>query len=140
MTETELRQSNIRLRLALYALADRATDAANYLSDQAIPDQYDPFPGSDLDALFQAIGYARRELDMTHTPGPWHNNGGRIVTNFTSDATRSAAPDLLDALEQTRSALTGAPCTCNDDRDCDRCYSRRKAKQAIAKAKGENKP
>ena len=46
----------------------------------------------------------------------------------------AAAPDMLAALEQAKSALFG--CTCNEDRDCQRCVARRAVSAAIARAKG----
>ncbi len=47
----------------------------------------------------------------------------------------AAAPALLEALEETKSALNGVPCSCNDDRGCQRCHAGRKATDAIKAAK-----
>jgi hypothetical protein len=49
-----------------------------------------------------------------------------------------AAPDLLEACKEAKPALDAMPCTCNEDRDCQRCHALRKINQALAKAeKGE---
>ncbi len=103
---------------------------------------------------------------MTHTPGPWTiresvtkperdfaimANGGIIAEVFErggrSHQTHveveanakliAAAPALLEALETAKSALSGTPCSCNDDRDCQRCHANRQARAAIKAAKGD---
>lgn len=48
----------------------------------------------------------------------------------------AAAPELLEALIQAELALSGALCSCTEDRDCQRCHAWRKTRAAIAKAEG----
>lgn len=48
----------------------------------------------------------------------------------------AAAPDLLQACMEARVVLNITPCTCNEDRDCQRCFTLRKINQAIIKVEG----
>ena len=41
--------------------------------------------------------------------------------------------EMREALEHTLTALQTAPCTCNDDRDCQRCNANRQARALWAK-------
>lgn len=98
-----------------------------------------------------------------HTPGPWEVNGtdseGRervcrhhggwnialILPATSRDKEENkanahlvaAAPELLEACNVALASLRATSCTCNDDRDCLRCTTLRKIKQAIAKAEGK---
>ncbi len=57
---------------------------------------------------------------------------------FDNGLLMTAAPDLLEACKEAKPALKAMPCTCNEDRDCQRCHALRKINEAIAKTeKGE---
>ena len=47
------------------------------------------------------------------------------------DRLRQVNAELVSALEQCITALSAATCTCNDDRDCQRCHAARKARAAV---------
>jgi len=49
----------------------------------------------------------------------------------------ASAPALLEACKEALSAIGAMPCTCNEDRDCQRCHANRKIKTAIAQAETE---
>ena len=47
-----------------------------------------------------------------------------------------ALPETIKTLENTISALKAAPCSCNEDRDCQRCVSWRQARALLLRLKG----
>ncbi len=96
---------------------------------------------------------------MKYTPGPWKYGGNQskeIYQRQTGNALCkmiyhstwppewqeanarliAAAPDLLQACMEARVVLNITPCTCNEDRDCQRCFTLRKINQAIIKVEG----